>query len=53
MLDRLTRFRFDEQGVTAIEYATIAGLLSMAIAVVVGEVGTEVANLFDGVKNAF
>ena len=47
------RFRRDEQGITAIEYATIAGLLSIAIAVVVGELGTEVANLFASAKNAF
>jgi len=48
------RFLKDESGATAIEYAIIAGMLSIAIATAVTAVGTNVNTMFtkvsDGLK---
>jgi pilus assembly protein Flp/PilA len=38
-----------EEGVTAIEYALIAGLIAVVIAVAVGSVGTALQGLFNRV----
>jgi pilus assembly protein Flp/PilA len=49
----LRKFRHDQSGVSAIEYALIAGGIGMAIVVIVGEVGTEVNTLFVTMKGLF
>ncbi|MBI1273615.1 MAG: Flp family type IVb pilin [Alphaproteobacteria bacterium] len=46
----LQRFLREETGATAIEYGLIAALISVAIVVVLGEVGTELNNTFTTVK---
>ena len=43
----------DRSGATAIEYAFIAAGIALAIVSVVGEVGTEVNNIFVTVKGMF
>ena len=47
------RFLRDETGTTAIEYAIIAGSLSIVIAVAVQSLGTTVNQLFTSVHAAF
>lgn len=47
------RFRRDEAGATAIEYAIIAAGLSIAITVTVSNVGSEVAGMFSSVMDGF
>ncbi len=46
----LTRFATNESGATAIEYGLIAAGVGIAIVTVVGEVGTELTNMFGTVK---
>lgn len=53
MMRLAARFRNDDRGATVIEYALIAGFLSIAIVVIVGEIGTEVNTLFTSAANAF
>ncbi|MGH6976560.1 MAG: Flp family type IVb pilin [Stellaceae bacterium] len=43
----------DTDGATAIEYALIASLIAVVIAVAVGTVGTDVKGLFNSVAGAF
>jgi len=43
---KLMKFLRDEDGVTAIEYGLIAGLIAVAIIVAVTLVGTDLAALF-------
>ncbi|HEV2263131.1 MAG TPA: Flp family type IVb pilin [Stellaceae bacterium] len=43
----------DTRGATAIEYALIAGLIAVVIAVAVGTLGTDVKGLFNSVANAY
>ena len=43
----------DTRGATAIEYALIAGLIAVVIAVAVGSVGTQVEGLFNSVASAY
>jgi pilus assembly protein Flp/PilA len=40
------RLARDQSGVTVIEYALIAGLISIAVVGVVTQIGNDVANLF-------
>ena len=47
------RFLSDEKGTTAIEYAIIAGSLSIVIAAVVQSIGTSVNTMFTSVQAAF
>jgi pilus assembly protein Flp/PilA len=47
------RFLKEESGATAIEYAIIAGTVSIAIVTVVTAVGTSVANMFSKVEAGF
>jgi pilus assembly protein Flp/PilA len=49
-MTKLFSFLHDESGVTAIEYGLIAAGIGVAIVLVVGEVGTELINLFTSVK---
>ncbi|MBI1273614.1 MAG: Flp family type IVb pilin [Alphaproteobacteria bacterium] len=50
MRNLLIRFVKEESGATAIEYGLIAALISVAIVVALGEVGTELNNTFTTVK---
>ncbi|QSI33194.1 Flp family type IVb pilin [Variovorax sp. RKNM96] len=52
MLSSITRFLRDEEGATAIEYGLIAGLISVAIAVIVGGVGDRLEGVFTQIRNA-
>jgi pilus assembly protein Flp/PilA len=47
------RFLGDERGATAIEYAIIAGSLSIVIAVAVQSIGTSVNTIFTSVQAGF
>ena len=47
------RFLRNDAGATAIEYAIIAGLLSIAIAAVVTSIGTSVNAMFTSVQAGF
>lgn len=53
MTRKAADFFSDENGATAIEYAAIAGLLSIAIVTSVEALGTSVDGLFTQVANAF
>jgi len=46
-------FLADDQGATAIEYALIAGFISIVIVGAVTNVGSAVNNLLAGVMNGF
>ena len=46
----ISRFFKDESGATAIEYGLIAAGISVAIATVVGTVGTDVTAIFTSVS---
>ena len=50
---QLSAFLQDEKGTTAIEYAAIASLLSIAIAAAVTGIGSTVVNFFISVQNLF
>ena len=43
------RFVSEDRGVTAIEYALIAGLIAAAIATIVGTIGTNINTVFTAV----
>jgi pilus assembly protein Flp/PilA len=45
------RFVKDDSGATAIEYGLIAALVSVAIIVALGTLGTELGNTFNEVAN--
>lgn len=49
---KFKNFMSDEQGVTAIEYGLIAGLIGIAIATVAGEVGQSLKNIFIAIAAA-
>jgi len=49
----LARLRTDETGATAIEYAMIAALLSVAIVTAVASLGPSVRGLFVSVETGF
>lgn len=51
MKEVLFRLRDEKDGVTAIEYALLAALITVVIAVSVGTVGTEVARLYGDIKD--
>ena len=53
MLASPAKLAGDESGVTAIEYACVAGLVAMAIVVVVTTLGTSVSGLIDSVLSGF
>lgn len=46
---KLMKFLRDEDGVTAIEYGLIAGLVAVAIIVAVSLLGTDLARLFNNI----
>jgi len=49
MQNLVTRFIKDESGATAIEYGLIAALISIALIVGAGKIGTAVNNKFENV----
>jgi pilus assembly protein Flp/PilA len=51
-MSKLNSFLRDESGATAIEYGLIAAGISVAIIVVVGQLGTSLQNTFEKVKDA-
>ena len=53
MRTSIARFVKDEAGATAIEYALIAGGISIAIVTVVGALGTSLTATFTAVKDGF
>jgi pilus assembly protein Flp/PilA len=53
MRQTLTRLLRNRQGVTAIEYAFIAGLIAIVIVAAVTTLGTQVNGLFNSVTSGF
>lgn len=53
MRRHIMRFCGGDRGATSIEYALIAGFLSIAIVGAANELGSEVREFFVAVKNAF
>lgn len=51
MCDIIVELLRDEQGATAIEYAFIAALISIAAAVAMGNVGNNLKTVFGNVAN--
>lgn len=51
-MNRLRQFIRDDRGATAIEYALIAGTISIAILVAVQGIGTTLNNTFTSVRDA-
>ncbi|MPW19821.1 Flp family type IVb pilin [Paraburkholderia sp. CNPSo 3157] len=49
MKNIISRFLTNDEGVTAIEYGLIAGVVAIAIATAAGSVGTNLSNLFDSI----
>lgn len=52
MLKHITTFLKDEEGATAIEYGLIAGLLAVAIVVILQSTGTNLKTIFTKVETA-
>ena len=52
MLEMMTQFIRDEEGVTAIEYGLIAALIAVVIIASVGEVGTALSGAFSAIATA-
>ncbi len=53
MFDGLTKFFHDQSGETAIEYALIAGIISIVIVTSVTTMGTVVSTTFTKIGSAF
>ena len=53
MTKLLRRFMFCRKGVTAIEYALMASLISLAIVTGVGAAGTQLSTSFTHIASAF
>ena len=53
MRTSIARFLKDEAGATAIEYALIAGTVSIGIVTAVGLIGTSLTTTFTAVKDGF
>ncbi|MDR2329379.1 MAG: Flp family type IVb pilin [Comamonas sp.] len=52
MTNIIKNFWNDEEGATAIEYGLIAGLIAVALIVVLGEVGGGLQGLFGRIRDA-
>ena len=52
MVTRVKQFTWDESGATAIEYALIAVLVSIAIITAVTALGSSLGSIFDTVASA-
>ena len=51
MKNLIARFVRDEQGQDLIEYALLAGFISLAVVTAVTSVGTALSGLYDGVED--
>ena len=52
-MSTLVRFLRDRSAASAIEYALMAALVSIAVAGAVHALGSNVANLYAGIQNSF
>jgi pilus assembly protein Flp/PilA len=52
-MSKLQRFNFDQSGATAIEYALIAGSISIVIVAAVNSIGSNLNSTFIKVSNGF
>jgi pilus assembly protein Flp/PilA len=52
MKNLTTKFLKEREGVTAIEYALIAGLIAVAIAGTIGPVATQIKTIFGNILTA-
>jgi pilus assembly protein Flp/PilA len=52
VLNLILRLLRDEDGVTAIEYALVASLISMAAVTVIGTIGTDLSGTFSKVATS-
>jgi pilus assembly protein Flp/PilA len=52
-MSKLQRFIFDQSGATAIEYALIAGSISIVIVASVNGIGSKLNSTFTNVSNGF
>lgn len=52
VLGKLKFFLHDREGATAIEYAVIAGLISIALLTAAGPIGTRIGTLMGAIKSA-
>jgi pilus assembly protein Flp/PilA len=50
MYSLIKHFANDERGATSIEYGLIAAGIGVAVITIVGSVGQEIYDIFDGVK---
>jgi pilus assembly protein Flp/PilA len=50
-MNRFNKFLRDEEGATAIEYALIAALIAVVIAVALSPLGTKIAAIFTGITS--
>lgn len=53
MLQHISRFIKDEEGASAVEYGLIAGLIAVALVIVLGVLTDGFANVFDYIVDAF
>ena len=49
---KIKSFLQDREGATAIEYAVIAGLISIALLLAAGPIGTRVGELMEAIRTA-
>lgn len=52
MYSLIQKFFNDERGATSIEYGLIAAGIGVALITLVGQVGTEIQGIFNGVKTS-
>jgi pilus assembly protein Flp/PilA len=52
-MSKMQRFIFDQSGATAIEYALIAGSISIVIVAAVNGIGSKLNSTFTNVSNGF
>jgi pilus assembly protein Flp/PilA len=52
-MSKMYGFLWDESGATAIEYALIAGSISIVIVTVALSIGTDLVSIFTKVENGF
>ena len=52
MKNAIVKFLRDEEGATAIEYGLIAGLISVAIATILGTIGGQLDTVFQTISTA-
>jgi pilus assembly protein Flp/PilA len=51
-MNRLQRFRTDESGATAIEYALLTSLLAIVLVTILGNLGTRISQEFSQISGA-